>query len=170
MAESRVAETTAPGPWVESFDEFWRRDHRAVLGLAAALCGDWSAAEDLTQDAFLSAQRSWDRIVSPSAWVRRVVVNRAVSRRRRLAREAAALVRLAGRTEPVVLGEEPDGFWDAVRGLPARQAKVVVLYYLEDRPVADIAVLLGLAAGTVKATLSAARRNLARQLNTDEDH
>ncbi|MDH5504357.1 MAG: hypothetical protein OEY98_10070, partial [Acidimicrobiia bacterium] len=42
-----------------SFDDFYRNDYRSVVGLAFVLTGDWSAAEDLAQDAFLKAHKAW---------------------------------------------------------------------------------------------------------------
>jgi RNA polymerase sigma-70 factor (ECF subfamily) len=55
-------------------------------------------------------------------------------------------------------------FWDAVRALPARQAQAIALHYLEDRPVAEIAEILGCAPATVKVHLHRGRRALADTL------
>jgi DNA-directed RNA polymerase specialized sigma24 family protein len=41
---------------------------------------------------------------------------------------------------------------------------VVVLHYIEDRSVADVAAVLGIAEGTVKATLAKARDTLAKSI------
>jgi RNA polymerase sigma-70 factor, ECF subfamily len=153
----------------EAFDAFWVADHAAVLALAAALTGDWNVAEDITQDAFVAALRSWDRIDNHAAWVRRVVTNRAASHWRRRAREAAAFARLAARPVAVVLAPEFDEFWARVRALPRRQGQVVVLRYLEDRSISEIATVLEIAEGTVKATLSHARTALARTLALEEE-
>ncbi len=61
--------------------------------------------------------------------------------------------------------EPPFGeFWEQVRRLPTRQAQVIALHYLEDRPVAEIAEILGTAPGTVKAQLHSARVALADRL------
>jgi RNA polymerase sigma-70 factor (ECF subfamily) len=60
-------------------------------------------------------------------------------------------------------------FWDAVRSLPRRQAHVVALFYLEDRPVAEIAQILEIAQGTVKKHLFDGRQALARRLGLDEE-
>ncbi len=143
-------------PLVEStesaFDSFWTREHSAILALAAALTGDWGIAEDVTQDAFSAAHRNWEQIDTPEAWIRRVVANRAASHWRRRARETAALARLAARPSPVALTPEDDEFWRTVRALPRRQAQVVVLRYLDDRSVSEIAEVLQIAEGTVKAT------------------
>jgi len=152
-----------------TFDAFWAGDHAAVLALAAALTGDWNVAEDLTQDAFGAAHRHWEEIENPAAWVRRVVANRAASHWRRRAREAAALTRLAARPVPVELAPEYDEFWTHVRALPRRQAQVIALHYVDDRSVAEIAAVLGIADGTVKATLSHARAALAKSLALEEE-
>jgi RNA polymerase sigma-70 factor (ECF subfamily) len=155
-----------------SFDEFYVREYRRVLGLALALCGNRWAAEDLAQEAFLAAHRSWERVSSyprPDLWVRRVVANLSVSAFRRRMAEAKALGRVAlGRTPPAELSADDAEFWQTVRSLPRRQAQVVALHYLEDLPVADIAEILGIAAGTVKKHLFDGRRALADRLGVDD--
>ena len=55
-----------------------------MIGLAYALSGSRAAAEDLAQEAFLAAHKSWDKVggyEKPEAWVRRVVANMSVSLR-----------------------------------------------------------------------------------------
>jgi RNA polymerase sigma-70 factor (ECF subfamily) len=156
-------------PLREDFDAFWRREHVPVLAFAYALTGSRTGAEDLAQEAFAAAAASWASLRNPGAWVRRVVANRAVSGWRRRTREARALSRLAPSYEVYVMDEEGASFWDAVRRLPRRQAQVVALHYLDDLPVAAIAATLGIAEGTVKATLHRARAALATALGCDEE-
>lgn len=167
-----------PGPRIlgsrESFEEFYVSEYSAVVGLAYALSGNRWVAEDLAQEAFLAAHRSWDRIATyerPGSWVRRVVANKSVSIFRRRLAEAKALANLAlGQSSPVAdLSAEHAEFWRAVRQLPRRQAQVVALYYMEDRPVSEIATVLGMATGTVKKHLHDGRRELARRLELEED-
>jgi RNA polymerase sigma-70 factor (ECF subfamily) len=156
---------------VTTFEDLYRRDRVPVVALAYALTGSRTAAEELSQEAFLAAYRSWARIGGyddPGAWVRRVVANRAVSRWRRTAAEARALTRVGTRRElPAELPEASAEFWRAVRALPPRQAQVVALHYVEDRSVADIAAVLGTAEGTIKAHLFKARAALAETLGED---
>ena len=52
--------------------------------------------------------------------------------------------------------------------LPRRQREVAALFYVEDRPIGDIADMLGLSAGAVKFHLNRARSNLRRNW-TEED-
>src|SRR4051794_20983180 len=147
------------------------REHPRVLAFARATTGSWSEAEDLTQDAFLVAYRRWTEIGSyerPDAFVRRVIANKQVSGVRRRVRELRALQRLDGRRVVDADDADPD-FWDAVLRLPMRQRQVIALHYLDDRSVADIATVLEIAEGTVKAHLHAARHALAAQLGDDVD-
>jgi RNA polymerase sigma-70 factor (ECF subfamily) len=143
-----------------------------VVDLAYALSGGRMVAEDIAQEAFLRAYRDWDRVGSyahQAAWVRRVAANLATSGLRRKVVEARALARLAGRREPALdpLPAENADFWRAVRALPQRQAQAVALYYLEDLSIAQTAVVLDCAEGTVKAHLAKARRSLARRLHLE---
>jgi RNA polymerase sigma-70 factor (ECF subfamily) len=154
------------------FAHFYQREYRSVYALCLALAGS-AAADDLAQDAFIRAHRQWERIVAydvPAAWVRRVAINLATSLARRLAAEARALRRFAGRRESVGQYRDPerldpdDKLWAEVRRLPPRQASILVLHYVEDLSVEQIAGLLGLSANTVKVHLHRGRAALASRL------
>lgn len=152
---------------VEPFETFYRNHYREVLAVVIALTRDHAGAEDVTQDAFLKAQRRWT-VVSGyghrQAWVKRVALNLATSRYRRLAAEGRAFVRigpLADAGEPTSPGEE---VWRAVRALPRLQAQCTALFYVDDLSIAQIGALLGVADGTVKASLARARETLAEHL------
>jgi RNA polymerase sigma-70 factor (ECF subfamily) len=160
---------------ITSFRVFYDSHYGPVLAIAYALSGSWPAAEEAAQEAFLRAFREWDRVSGfdrPDSWVRTVAANLARSRLRRLAAELRAVTRLSSRTsdryEDAQLPAMSQQVWAAVRSLPRRQAEVVVLHYLEDASVDDVATTLGIAAGTVKAHLHHARKNLAKKLDTVE--
>jgi len=171
---SAAVEPSVEAPPSESltFDDFYRREHRHVLGLAFVLTGNQWVAEDTAQEVFTAAFRHWRSIVaydSPGAWVRRVTCNRAASALRRRVREAKALMRLAGRTQTYIeLDEGDEAFWQAVRRLPPRQAQAVALYYMEDYSVREISEVLDCSEGTVKTHLSRAREAVARQLRLED--
>lgn len=159
----------------QAFDSWYRGEYHQVVSLVYVLSGSRWAAEELTQDAFLAAHRKWGTISGyddPGAWVRRVAVNNARSWGRRKGAEARAYAKHAVRNRelPAELPPTADEFWSIVRGLPERQAQIVALHYMDDRPVDDIAQLLGIHAGTVKTQLHRARKTLAERLNTDDDH
>lgn len=166
-----IASGTTPTPASGAppgFDDLARRERPGLVAFAWSLTGDGGAAEELAQEALLAAYQSWDRIGAydkPGAFLRKVVANGAVDRLRRRGREATALARMAARPAPVVQLEPEDRqFWEAVRALPERQAQAVALFYLEDRPVAEIADILGCATSTAKVHLHRGRIALARTL------
>jgi RNA polymerase sigma-70 factor (ECF subfamily) len=157
-----------------AFEEFYVSEYPAVLGLAYALSGNRSTAEDIAQEAFLAAYKEWERVAQydqPGAWVRRVTANISTSAFRRRRSEAKAISRIFARRGPDVpeLSAGDAEFWAAVRSLPRRQSQVVALHYLEDRPVAEIAGVLGMAPGTVKKHLYDGRQALVRLLELEED-
>jgi RNA polymerase sigma-70 factor (ECF subfamily) len=156
-----------------SFEDFYRREFRPVVALVYALSGSRTGAEDLAQEAFVAAHRRWSRICEyekPEAWVRRVAANLAISAFRRRMAEARALARVARLRDQMLPPVEPedDGFWKMVRNLPARQAQAVTLFYLEDRPVSEIALILGCSPATARVHLHRARLSLARRLEGEK--
>jgi RNA polymerase sigma-70 factor (ECF subfamily) len=150
------------------FDAFARRERGPLVAFAWSLTGDRAAAEDLVQEALAAAWSRWDEVSGydrPGAWARRVVANRAAGRGRRSGREQRAYGRWSGRPAAVAELEPPDErFWAEVRKLPERQAQAVALHYLEDLPIAEIALVLECAEGTVKTHLHRGRLRLARAL------
>ncbi len=174
LINSEVNPSAVPVPLAASFDQFYAATSRRTLALAYALTGDWGDAEDLVQDAFSAAHRKWPQVSGyddPSSWVRRLVLNRSVSRWRRAQREALAVVRLGSRSLDAIAADDPidPQFWAAVRRLPAQQARAVALFYVEDLAVEQIAAHLQCSVGSVKTHLSRARAALASQLETKED-
>lgn len=160
---------------VEPFSEFYRREYLRVVGVAYAITGDRRTAEDVTQDAFIAAHKRWDRIgryEAPGAWVRRVAANGAISRRRRVRSESNALARVAEnlqRVETAELSAETTELWDAVRGLPKRQAQTISLTYLEGYTIPEVARILGCRTTTAKTHLKRAKQKLSRQLGMTEE-
>jgi RNA polymerase sigma-70 factor (ECF subfamily) len=152
----------------DAFDAFARRQRRVLVAFAWTLTGDVGLAEDIAQEALHATWLAWDRdggLDQPEAWARRVVANQATDRVRRAGRERRALGLVGARPDPAVdLPTTDHEFWDAVRALPARQAQAIALHYLEDRPVAEIAQILGCAAATVKVHLHRGRRALVERL------
>jgi RNA polymerase sigma-70 factor, ECF subfamily len=139
------------------------------MAVVVALRGQRVSPEDVVQEAFARAQQHWNEVARmgrPELWVQRVALNLATSRLRRLGAEARALTRLGATREEHVteVFAEQEYFWELVRRLPPKQARVVALYYAGDLTVAEVAETLGVASGTVKAQLHTARRRLAELL------
>jgi len=157
-----------------SFDDFYRNDYRSVVGLAFVLTGDWSAAEDLAQDAFLKAHKAWATIAgfdSPGAWVRKVMVNasRSAYRRRQTEVRALRLVGAASRSsDELRIPETSSEVWRAVRRLPRRQGEAVALTYYGGCSRQEVAEILGCSPFTVKTHLQRGKKALASQLGAED--
>lgn len=171
-----LAELAAAGDR-KAFEEIYRRHLNRVYGLCFRLTADKEAAENLTQDTFVKA---WTAIGGYSGrgnlggWLGRIAVNlrrdhfRNQARRDRLQADAAREMVL----EPAIhQGVVPLlAAMDLERGvaaLPAGARTVFVLYEIEGYAHKEIAGLLDVATGTVKAQLHRARR-LLRTILTEE--
>ena len=149
----------------EDFRAFVVAHWTALTRTAYLVVGDWGTAEDVVQVALSKVHRHWARIERrdvPLVYVRRAVVNAAVSsvRRRRLVEVPLSAVSWmpAGRDD-VARAEDRDLLMRALATLPPRMRAVLVLRYPEDLPEAEVAQALGCSVGTVK---SQASRGLAR--------
>jgi RNA polymerase sigma factor (sigma-70 family) len=155
----------------DAFDAMYRREYPQLVRLAYALCGRRDVAEEIVQDAMVKVLARWSKVREyerPGAFARRIVLHDTASALRRRAAELRAVARLgARRADNPAIDPEVDEFWRLVRTLPARQAQVVALFYGDDQPTAEIALLLGIAEGTVRATLAQARDALRPQLIED---
>ena len=159
------------------FDEFYRHNYARVLRTAFAVTGERELAADVSQEAFLIAQRRWVTIEAydrPDLWVSRVAINRALSWRRRALNELNALSTLARRRDRSSSVASPpsevsvsDGVWQFVRRLPLRQASVVALVYADDLTLEEAARVLGIAVPTAKTHLQRAKRSLAIWMNEE---
>lgn len=158
---------------IEPFDSFYAREFPRMVNIAHAMSGSRMAAEDLAQEAMLAAYRRWPEVGAlerPGGWVRRVLLRRSASAFHRRKTEARALLRLAPLrgAPPARLGSEAEEFWGAVRRLPGRQAEAVILHYLEQLSVAEIAAVMDCAPNTVKVHLHRGRKTLAERLNAED--
>jgi RNA polymerase sigma factor (sigma-70 family) len=158
------------GAQPDDFAEFYEASYGRMVALVAAIVGDRQQAEDIAQEAFARALARWSQISRydlPEAWVRRVALRLTVDARRKLRRALQLSAWLTagqrGREQP------PDPLAStalsvALMRLPVAQRQVIVLYYLADLPVDDIARDTAVSVGTVRNRLAAARRRLEREL------
>lgn len=143
-----------------------------LLLLARHLCGDFQAAEDLTQSVLEKAYLRWGRVSKtsdPYAYVRRMLINLNNDRLRRRPwlETPSELVSegRGGRASEQPAAGDPAGVVDrialrrALAELTPRERSVIVLRYLEDLSEQDTADELGIRVGTVK---SACHRALGR--------
>lgn len=149
------------------FPAFYAETYTRVMRCVRPLAESAEDAGDLVQDAFARAYAKWESIrlhPEPEAWVKRVAINLARSRLRR-ARLAANKIRL--RQEPIFehdLIEDRTDLSNALKHLPPRQRIVLVMHYLDDLPVKEVARVLGASEASVKTNLHRARAQLSRTM------
>lgn len=152
------------------FDELYAAHFTSVSIQLYAYCGDRQEAMDVTQEAFCRALARWKTIEAyddPVAWVRRVAWNLATSHHRR-SRLAAAFRRRHREVTAPEPSAERVALFAALKTLPATQRQAVVLHYLADLSIGEIAESMSVAPGTVKSWLHRARTALAAQLGADD--
>jgi len=158
------------------FDEFFESEFTNILALALAVLHDRDDAVDVAQETMARTFAGWDVVATldrPGAWARRVALNLATDTLRRRTRRQRLHLRL--RSQPPPIGDAPGTiewdrtFWAEVAALPKRQRDAVVLHYVEDLAIADIAAIVDAPEGTVKSDLSRARGRL-RDAMQRNDH
>ena len=160
----------------ERFDVFYRREFRAVVGLAYALSGSRLAAEDLAQEAFVRALAHEPR--RPRAWLFQVAANLARDEARMVLRRKKHLVLLKGDAEArgervkdpateLAEKEQWHGVREALDSLGEKDREVLLLWDA-GQSYTEIARQTGLAVGAVGTTLARARRRLAEAYRARE--
>lgn len=157
------------------FSQFVHARGAALLRVAYALTGEQHAAEDLLQTALAKTMLRWSKINGDAEpYVRRVLYHEHISWWRRRWRRAESTV--ADLPEPAMSGH-PDIAAEtgdrlhvraALAGLPPRQRAVLVLRYLEDLSVGQVAELLGCSEGTVASQTHRALVTLRRRMPTGD--
>ena len=148
-----------------AFEDFYRREHPRVLASMTLVAGALEPAQEATDEAFARAWDRWERVSEMAAaggWVYRVALNVVRRRARRARLEQALLLR---RVEPESVPPSAEEVWQLVAALPERQRVAVVLRYVGDLPEREVAVAMGVARGTVAATLASARARLRTMLD-----
>jgi RNA polymerase sigma factor (sigma-70 family) len=152
---------------VGAFGELVERHQRLVIGVALARCGDLALAEEVAQEAFVTAWRDLDRLregARVGSWFAGIARNLAASAtRRRVRRDAAMLPEPAPVPTPAEVAidrEDRDLLARALAELPDAQREVLVLYYLDGESIARIAADLGTTDDVIKQRLSRGRRAL----------
>jgi RNA polymerase sigma-70 factor (ECF subfamily) len=150
-----------------SFEEFFAATYGRLVGLLFAFLHDRAQAEDAVQDALASALVRWPVVRGyhdPEAWVRTVAFRRAIDHQRRSARQRRALLRLGPPPSLPPVDAEHLDLVRALRRLPLAQREVLVLHYVAELAVDQVATELRLPVGTVKSRLARGRAALAQQL------
>jgi RNA polymerase sigma factor (sigma-70 family) len=157
---------------VDDLDALYAASYRRLVVQMYAICGNLNDAEDAVQEAFITAirkRRTLRGVQNPEAWIRTVALHRlhggwrhaSVVRRHQLANR--------GGQPAVEVGPEHVALVSALKRLHQSQREVVVLHYLADLSLAEIADHLDIAVGTVKSRLGRGRARLGELLTETEE-
>ena len=148
------------------FEAFVAPHLKAMWTLASRFAG-LDRREDVVQEALLVAWRRYGTYDAGRGSARTWLLLLVMDRCRKLSRGARPTLALIDMPVPVPDVEAHLDLDAAVRALPRRQRTAVELYYVLGLPVAEVALAMGCAVGTVSSTLSDARRALRYQLEGD---
>ena len=168
-----------------AFEELLGRHHKRVYNIALRMLEDETDAADATQDTFVRAYRSIDRLASGEAfvsWLKTLTINicrDALRRRPKVKVESldapvfcedgsSTCREIADRSsdpgESVIARSLQETVQKAICSLQPDYREVVTLFYIDGSDVAEIARVTGSPQGTVKSRLSRARAELKRKL------
>jgi RNA polymerase sigma-70 factor (ECF subfamily) len=155
----------------DAFDALMRRHMRAAFAVALAHTGERDDAEDVCQDAFVTALTRLEEVRRPEAfvgWLLQIVRNRAHNLRRHQRVRRALPLDLAG--EAPSRGRGPAGdaedeelrrrLTEALTHLPPMQREIVLLYDVQGWSHREIAAAVGTTEGAARVHLHHARRAL----------
>jgi RNA polymerase sigma-70 factor (ECF subfamily) len=166
---------------LEALGQLYDHYQLLVYRTALAVTGDSDAAADLLQDVFLRLYRFAENIdpgrpLEP--WLYRMTTNLAytyVKRRRRWlgpVEELVDWITEPGKNSPIEeieQNEEWQPVQRAISRLPLPQRIVIVLYYLNDLSLQEIAQITEIPVGTVKSRLHYGRQSLKKSLGMHDD-
>jgi len=171
-ADEAIIQLVQAGRAQEAFERLVPAYRRRVFGLAFSILRDRAAAEDLAQEVFVKLWQAlprYDGRAQLSTWIYAITRNAAVSALRSR-RRTVSLSDAEVQAEVEGIAREPAGSpGDAalrrrIEALPEKQRQAVTLYYLDERPVDEVAAMMGIPVNTAKTHLHRARASLAAAL------
>lgn len=166
VTAARVDRAAATKGDPDAFEAAVRPLYAPLIRRLVLVLGDPHDAEDIAQDAYLAAFRSWDRFDGSDvrAWLYTIGLRLAFNQRRGRRRWLAAI----GRMEPRPWSDPSDpDLWAALATLDPRTRSALLLNVLDGYTQAEIASMLGVPEGTVASWISRGRAALRRELGPD---
>jgi len=159
-----------------AFDDLIAVMERPLLYYAMSLAGNEDAALDVLQEVWIRVFQGVHKLKDPAklrSWVYSVVHGIAVDRiRRNRVRERAESVALEDfdeAEEPVFAADDAEAIHAALEQIEFKHREVLVLHFLEDLKIAEIAEVVGCSEGTVKSRLHYAKRAMKENLKGKSD-
>ena len=154
-----------------AFEDLIAVMERPLLYYAASLTGDTESALDVLQDVWIKVFRGIHKLNDPGAlrpWLYSITHGIAVDRiRKNYARQQADKIQLEGFVEaedPSFANEDAAAIHQALSEIGLLHREVLVLHFLEDLSMAEIATVVGCSEGTVKSRIHYAKRAMKQIL------
>jgi RNA polymerase sigma-70 factor, ECF subfamily len=150
----------------DAFEVAVRPHYANLVRRLVLVLGDERDAEDIAQDAYLKAYRSWGRFdgTDVRAWLYTIGLRLAFNHLRGRRRWLAAI----GRIEPKPWSDPSDpDLWAALRTLDSRTRSALLLNVVDGYTQAEVARILSVPEGTVASWISRGRATLRRELGPD---
>src|SRR5262245_3959204 len=151
-ADEAIIQLVQAGRAQEAFERLVPAYRRRVFGLAYGILRDRAAAEDLAQAVFVKLWQAlprYDGRAQLSTWIYAITRNAAVSalrsRRPQLSlSDASVQAEAEGIAAAPSRPPEDAVLRRLVEALPEKQRQAVTLYYLDERPVDEVAAMMGI--------------------------
>jgi RNA polymerase sigma-70 factor, ECF subfamily len=162
-----------------AFESLVRQVQRPVYGLCIRLLSTDAEAAEVAQETFLRAYQNLDRYDDGrpfDLWVLAIARNLCLDILRRRSRMQPEDVDEMRETLPspdrsaeekAIAREEKQSLESALALLPVGDREVIALYYVQKRTTKEIAVIMGVAPGTIMARLFRAREKLRNQMQPE---
>jgi RNA polymerase sigma-70 factor (ECF subfamily) len=166
---------------MDAFEQVVAETQSGVYNLAYSVLGNHEEAEDVTQEVYVRVWRALPAFRGEArftTWLYRIAVNSSLSRRRKLGERVdeveddRVLERIeSSAVDPTVAAIEDERnrvLWAAVMRLPEKYQVVINLFYRQQLTYEEMAEVLAMPLGTIKAQLNRARRALAGMLRAGQ--
>lgn len=156
----------------ERFIELVEQEQEGLRKFLLALCeGNQADADDLAQEALLKAYLSYSGFVEHfkfSTWLYRIAYNSFIDYTRKARPETTELEQAAEAAEESSGDYRYEALYQALEGLPPNEKTAILLFYMEDKSILDIALIMLKPPGTIKSYLSRGRTHLKTILEHDQ--
>ena len=159
-----------------AFEKLVRRYQNLITSIAYSRTGDLQRSEDIAQQAFITAWEKRKDLKDPSrfgGWLSSITRNITLNSNRKANRHDRTTGELQGHQEPVATVEPEQSMateeqrqllWASLKNIPEEYREPLILYYREEKSVAQVAELMGLSVDAVKQRLARGRAMLKSEV------